>query len=56
MEELARGSRGAAETATGLRALAGRFRVLAADAPAVPVEPAMASLVGAARAPRDEKA
>jgi methyl-accepting chemotaxis protein len=52
MEELARGSRGAAETATGLRALAGRFRVLAADAPAVPVEPATAVLVGA----RDEKA
>jgi methyl-accepting chemotaxis protein len=36
MEELARGSRGAAETAAGLRALAGRFRVAA-----VPVEPAL---------------
>ena len=56
MEELARGSRGAAETAAGLRALAGRFRVLAADAPAVPVEPAMAALVGAGRGTRDEKA
>ncbi len=43
MEELARGSQGAAETAAGLRALAGRFR-LASD---VPTEPALGAHVRA---------
>ena len=44
MEELARGSQGAAETAAALRALAGRFRVHADPAPA---EPALGAQVRA---------
>ena len=47
MEELARGSQSAAETAAGLRALAGRFRLQTA---AVPQEPALGAR--AARQPK----